>query len=321
MHVDLGARRRVELRHFQAGAHAGIRHPHAGAARRGADAHALAGRQLVAAGEKAGGEIDHLVEIVAFDDAVMLEDRAIGGVRTGERRGVRGDRAPSRLGLADLGDDQRLAGAQRLVGDAAEFLRRLDVFEQQQEDVGLAFVEHEIDDVGGFERRLVAGGDDVAEGEIAFARAVEEGKAEPAALRDHRHLAAASGSVRQQRTGAHIHRRARRSGRAPRRYWRSLRCLGPSPPCRSASAMARIAPACAAPASPGSSAKPELRITAALTPARPQRSSSSGMNSAGMMRMARSAGSADRRRLDRPCALALRRRCGSPDRSCRGTDG
>ena len=93
--------------------------------------------------------------------------------------------------LADLGDDQRLAGLQRLVGGAAEFRRRLHVLEQQQEDIGLAFVEHEVEKVGDFERGLVAGGDDVAEREIAPARAVEEGKAEAAALRDHRDLALA----------------------------------------------------------------------------------------------------------------------------------
>ena len=109
---------------------------------------------------------------------MVLEDRTIGGMRAGKRRGVRGDRAASGLGLADLGDDQRLAGAQGLFGDAAEFRRRLDVLEQHQEDVGLALVEHEVDEVGGLENGFVAGGDDVAERQIALARAVEERKAE-----------------------------------------------------------------------------------------------------------------------------------------------
>ena len=48
---------------------------------------------------------------LALDHAMVLEDRAIGGMRAGERGGMRGDRAAARLGLADLGDDQRLAGA------------------------------------------------------------------------------------------------------------------------------------------------------------------------------------------------------------------
>ena len=137
----------------------------------------------------------------------MFEDGAIGGVRTGQRRGVRKDGAPSRLGLPNLGDDQRLAGGQGLLGDAAEFRRRFDVLEQQQEDVGLAFVEHEVDEIRGFEKGLVAGGDDVAEGEIAPAGAVEKGKTQTAALRDHRDLAAER-MLRQKRARACIHRRA-----------------------------------------------------------------------------------------------------------------
>ena len=150
----------------------------------------------------------------AFDHAVMLEDRAIGGVRAGERGGVRGDRAASRLGLADLGDDQRLAGAERLVGDAAEFLRRLHVFEQQQKDVGLAFVEHVVEQVGRFERGFVAGGDDVAERRDCarargrrrqsrgrrFARSPTPGRCRAGAPAE--------------RAGAHVHRRA--EGRAER---------------------------------------------------------------------------------------------------------
>ena len=211
MHVDGRARLRIELGHLEPGAHAGVRHIDAGAARRGADAHALAGRQFVFAGQKAGGDVEHLVEIAAFDNAMVLEDGAIGRVRAGKRRGVRGDGAPSRLGLSDLGDDQRLAGRQGFLGDAAEFRRRFDVLEQQQEDVGLAFVEHEVDEVGGFEKSLVAGRDDVAEGEIAPARAVEKRKAQTAALRDHRDLAAKR-MLRQQRARACIHRRT--EGRA-----------------------------------------------------------------------------------------------------------
>jgi hypothetical protein len=45
-----------------------------------------------------------------------------------------------------------------------------------------------------------------------------------------------------------------------------------------------------APGPPGSSAKPELRMTAALMPARPQRSSSAGTNSAGTISIAKSVG-------------------------------
>ena len=163
--------------------------------------------------EEADREIDHLVEVAPFDDAVMLKDRAIGGVRAGERGGVRGDGAASRFGLADLGDDQRLAQRQGLVGGAAEFRRRLDVFEQQQKHVGLAFVEHEVEEVGGFENRFIAGADNVAELEIAPTRAVEERKAQAAALRNHRYLAAER-PFRRERADACVHRRA--EGRAER---------------------------------------------------------------------------------------------------------
>src|SRR5450756_890560 len=121
---------------------------------------------------------------------MVLEDRAIGGMRAGERGGVRGDSAASGLGLTNLGDDQRLAGFQGLVSGAPEFRRRLHIFKQQQVNIGLALVEHGVEEVRSFEHRFVASGDDMAECQIASARAVEECKPKPAALRDHRHLAA-----------------------------------------------------------------------------------------------------------------------------------
>ncbi len=189
MHVDRLARRIVEHRHVEPGCGAGVRHPHAGAAGRRADADALAGRQTVAAGEEADGEVEHLVEFARLDQPIALEHGAVGGLRPGERGGVRSDRARARFRLADLADDDRFAQAQRLLGGALEFLRRLHVFQEQQKHVGAAFVEHVVDEVEHLERGLVAGGDDMTEGRDFGAGAVEERKAEPAALRDHRHLA------------------------------------------------------------------------------------------------------------------------------------
>ena len=49
-------------------------------------------------------------------------------------------------------DDQRLAGAQRLGGGALEGREILDVLDQHQEDVGLAFVEDEVGEVAGLDR-------------------------------------------------------------------------------------------------------------------------------------------------------------------------
>jgi hypothetical protein len=92
--------------------------------------------------------------------------------------------------------------------------RRLHVLDQQQEDVRAALVEEIIEHVGDVERRLVAGGDDVAEEDVARPGAVEEGEAEAAALRDHRHLARADRLCRPDRPGALVERR--REGRAER---------------------------------------------------------------------------------------------------------
>ena len=38
-------------------------------------------------------QVNHLVELVRLDQSVALEHGAIGGLRAGERRGVRSDRA------------------------------------------------------------------------------------------------------------------------------------------------------------------------------------------------------------------------------------
>ncbi len=65
--------------------------------------------------------------------------------------------------------------------------------------------------------------------------------------------------------------------------------LGPMTAMSWRSATARISACMPAPASPPPSAKPLLRMMAARTPAAPQRSSSSAMCWAGMMRTARSA--------------------------------
>ena len=69
---------------------------------------------------KGGRDIDHVVEVLAADDAVMPEDRVVDRARPGQRAGMRRGGAPAGVGAADLGDDHRLAGPRRLVGDRAE---------------------------------------------------------------------------------------------------------------------------------------------------------------------------------------------------------
>ncbi len=92
----------------------------------------------------------------------MAEDRVVDDPGMRERAGMRGGGAAAGVGAADLGDDQRLAGGGRLVGDGAETVGAADRFEIEQKDVGAAVVERPIDIVVRFEDRLVAGADLIA---------------------------------------------------------------------------------------------------------------------------------------------------------------
>jgi hypothetical protein len=208
MNVDGRAGLMVKHWHVEPGGGAGVGHPYAAAAGRRADADAISRRHAVTAGEEAGRHVDHLVEVAAFDQSVALEYGAVGGLRACECRGVRSHRTAAGRGLADLMNDQRLAGLERFFRHAGEFFRRLHGFEQQQKDVGVALIEHVIDEVGSLEGRFIAGRHNVAEVEIARARAVEESETEAPALRDHRHLDAAEAVYRLQRSGVIVHRRA-----------------------------------------------------------------------------------------------------------------
>ena len=184
-------RRRVSAsssRHLQACRRAGVRHPAAAAARTRADDDPASLRQPLAPGDEAGGDVDHLADVAALDDAVTLEHRLIGRVGAGQRRRMRRGRPHASVRLADLIDDDGLAGPQRLLGHAPERLRRLDVLQQQHQRVGLALVENELGEVERLQARLVAGGDDVAERQLLGAPVIEEGEADAAALRGNRNL-------------------------------------------------------------------------------------------------------------------------------------
>ena len=105
----------------------------------------LAGKPLAHADERRR-DIDHLVEIVALDHAVFCEQRAIFGI-VAPRRRMRRNRARACFRGAEPVDDQRHAGAQRLVGGALEGRGVLDVLDQHQDRVGLAFVDDELGEI------------------------------------------------------------------------------------------------------------------------------------------------------------------------------
>src|SRR5262245_26162528 len=78
--VDRFARGVVENWHFQFRHCARVRHPNAGATRRGADADAVARRQAVATGQEADRKVDHFIELVRLDQSIKIEYSAIGGL-------------------------------------------------------------------------------------------------------------------------------------------------------------------------------------------------------------------------------------------------
>ena len=127
---------------------------------------------------------------------------------------MRGGGARTSLGLADLVDDERDAGFQRLLGHPPERVGVLHVLQQHQDGAGLALVENKVGEVERLQAGLIARGHDVAEGQLLGAPVVEEGEADAAALRDHRHLPAL-GTPWQQRPLRRLH--GGTEGRAQRR--------------------------------------------------------------------------------------------------------
>ncbi len=108
---------RRQVGHDQAVRRQRVGHPGAAAAGDGDDAGAAAFRQR--AGQHQAGDGDRFVGILGFDDAVTFEHRVIGGVGSGQRRGVRRAGAGAGVGPADLDGDDRLAQALRAFSRAA----------------------------------------------------------------------------------------------------------------------------------------------------------------------------------------------------------
>ena len=147
-----------------------------------------AGRRL-AESDEPRGDVHHLTEVPALDQAVALKHRAMGIVGAGQRRGMRGSRTGPRLGLPDLVDDDRHACLQRLLSDTPEGIGVLHVLDQHEQRAHFAFVEYEVGKVERLQAGLVARGDDVADGHLARSRVVEEREADAATLSDDGHLA------------------------------------------------------------------------------------------------------------------------------------
>ena len=158
----------------------------------------------VTASDAGAGQVDHLVDVVALDQAVTAEHGAIGSVCASQRRRVRGRRPHACVRSADFGGDDGDAGTQRFFGNPPESLGILHILEQQDQGLRLALVEHVFGNLHGFQARLVAGADDIAECHFLGAATIEEGKADAAALRQHRDLSAL-GAGGQERTRRCLH--------------------------------------------------------------------------------------------------------------------
>ena len=140
---------------FQAVSREQVGHPHGTAAGAGDDRDAVAARQF-AEGE-GGGHVEHVVEILAAQDAVMAEDRIVDRAGMGQGARMRGGGAPAGLGTAHLGDDHRFARGRGLFGHGAEPRRVADLFQVSEEDVGATTVEQPVDIIMRFQADLVAG--------------------------------------------------------------------------------------------------------------------------------------------------------------------
>ena len=305
MHVDRGARRAVELRHLETRGDAGVGQPAAAAARGGADADAPAGRQARAEGEKARRDVDHLVDVVA------LRSRRSARTSRGRRRaapasaaGVRGAPRGCRPPIAR--SCRRSAACRRasaLAATRSKVRDVLHVLEQQQEDVGLAFVEHVVDEVEASRGRPRCRSSRCSGTTDRFGRPrSKNAKPMPPLCEITATWPRRSRLRRNERRRARFHHRA--EGRAQRRR-RVGEAFGVRPAHRHVVALgdgADLVLQARGPPRPAPRRSRSSGWCAARMPALPQRSSSCGTNFAGMMRTARSAGSGSVvDRSDTPC--------------------
>ena len=162
----------LQHRQFEPVRRQDVGHPYRAAARPGDYRDAVAARQPT---EREGGrDIEHMVEILAADDAVVTKDRIVDIAGLRQCAGMRRSGTPPGGRSADLGDDQRLAGIRGFVRNRAEPFRAADPFEIEEENVGATLVEPPIDVVVRLQDSLVAGADLMREMQLPVAAAAEK---------------------------------------------------------------------------------------------------------------------------------------------------
>src|SRR5262249_23074844 len=146
----------------------------------GDDSDAVAARQF-AEGE-GRGHVEHVVEVLATDNAVVAEDRIVDRPRISQRTGVRSGGAPACLRTADLRDDDRLSGLSRLVRYGTEPRGITDTLKVGEKDIGTARIEQPVHIIMRLEAGLVAGARLIGETQLPRPAAAQKRKGQCAAL-------------------------------------------------------------------------------------------------------------------------------------------
>lgn len=166
---------------------------HRGAAAGGADhrhsrrAGALGGARGRPRPHQQRRDFQQRLEQLHAHDAVFAKKRIAGGVRSGQRSGVRHRQLRAHLGAAELEHRDRLArpvGGTRRIGQCRRITQRL---EEQQDDVGLRIVDQQPGDLAHRQVALVAHRDHAREPESAGLASREDRAQHRAALGHERH--------------------------------------------------------------------------------------------------------------------------------------
>ena len=213
--IDGGAGPCVEHGHREPVLLAYICEPRARTPGRGQDAHPRSLRQPIGEERERGGHVHHVFLVFAGQDAVAAKHRVVRASRPGQRRGMRCRGSGGRLGASDLGEDERLAQLRGPHGGPQELVRRADAFEEGQHDRGVVVLDEPGGDVHRIESRFVPRAHHEAEVQRLGPTAVEEGKSDAPALRDHRDAAPAAPRGPEPVLDVHHGRTERRRKRHP----------------------------------------------------------------------------------------------------------
>ena len=135
-------------------------------------------------GRKHHRGLEHLVEIAHADDAELPEEGVIEAVLAGEAPGMRLDERAALLAAAELEGDDAFAVHARLLGGSGERLHFPDGLEIEEDDADPLVTREMAEIVGHGQDRLVAGGDEVGEADLALVLGERDG--DRAALGDER---------------------------------------------------------------------------------------------------------------------------------------